>query len=131
MIHEIINPSDPYTIECDDMALLTASVFVLGEGSYSTRSSDTDYEVPMTIFGGKDGASYFRDTFGFDLSKYVGEYKLEIAECLESVCLGSANDRILFMSARDKIDDEAKREEFVKEWFDKNQSSMNQIGQRY
>jgi hypothetical protein len=31
MIHTIINPSDKYTIDCDDMAVLTAAIFVLGD----------------------------------------------------------------------------------------------------
>jgi len=130
MIHEIINPSDAYTIETDDMALLTASIFALGEGMYATRSDDTDYEVPMTAFGGDNAIEFFKKEFDFDFADYVGGNKVKIGECLSTVCLGDADDRLLYFSALDKIEDEAKKEEFVKEWYDKKQSSMNGIGQR-
>ncbi len=130
MIHEIINPSDKYTIECDDMEVLTASIFILGEGAYGTTSNDTDFEVPMTMFGGKDGVSFFKDTFNKDFEKYFHSNKIKIAECLESVCLGDIKSRKLYFSALSKITDESKREEFKKEWFDEKQSSLNQIGQR-
>ena len=130
MIHEIINPSDKYTIECDDMALLTASIFLLGEGMYGTSSEETEYSVPLTAFGGKDGVTLFKEEFGHALSDYVGSHKKEISDCLNSVCLGDANERILYFSTLEKIDDAEKKQAFINEWFDKQQSSTNQIGQR-
>ncbi len=130
MIHEIINPSDKYTIECDDMALLTASIFLLGEGLYGTTSEETDYQVPLTVFGAKDGVSVFKDEFGFDLSEYIGTHKKEIAECLNSVCLGDFEERKLYFSALDKIEDPERKKAFINEWFEEKQSSTNEIGQR-
>ena len=82
MIHEIINPSDQYTIECDDMELLTASIFALGEGAYGTKCEDTNFEVPMTIFGG-DGVKFFKENFNQDFAEYVNSNKIKIADCLD------------------------------------------------
>jgi len=129
MIHEIINPSDEYTIECDDMEILTASIFILGEGSYATESKDTDFKVPITIFGGENGEDFFKNTFGKDLGEFANANKPEIAECLETICIGSIDDRELYIMALSKIDEDQK-EDFIKEWYDKKQSSMNGIGQR-
>ena len=130
MIHYIINPSDSYTIKCDDMALLTASIFLLGEGKYSTESDDTDFFVPITVFGGPSGVEFFQKEFDLDFAKYVETHKTEIAECLDTVCLGSIADRELYFSALDKITDDGKRKEFIDEWYDKKQTSLNGIGQR-
>ena len=129
MIHEIINPSDTYTIECDDMEVLTASIFILRQGTYTTESNATDFRVPITIFGGENAVEFFKSEFDKDFEEYFKNNKTKIADCLDTVCIGSISDREMYFSAISKIDDESKKEQFKSEWYDKNQTSLNQIGQ--
>lgn len=82
----------------------------------------------MTIFGG-NGVEFFKETFDLDLSEYVSENKAKIGECLGTVVLGKKSDRELFNSAVERMD-EKNKEEFIAEWYDKKQSSLNGIGQR-
>lgn len=129
MLHEIINPSDKYTIECNDMALLTASIFALGEGKYGTASNDTDFEVPITIFG-QNGVEFFREKFGIEFGDYVLENKRKIGECLGTIVLGSYDDRAVYLSSLEKIKDENEKRDFIAKWYNEHQTSENQIGQR-
>jgi len=129
MIHEIINPSDAYTIECENMELLTAAIFILGEGAYGTSSLETNYQVPMTIFGSENGVDFFKKTFDLDLHEYVKNHKKEIASCLSTICLGKIEDRNIYFSNLEKLDG-IEKEKYIEKWYDEKQSSMNQIGQR-
>lgn len=130
MIHEIINPSDKYTIECDDMKLLTATIFILGEGMYSTSSKETDFKVPITVFGPVDGLTFFKETFGEDLSVYIQKNKSLLSDCLWSVCLGDETQREYYFSELNKRKTDEEKDIFIKKYYDKNQSSMNDIGGR-
>lgn len=129
MIHEIINPSDPYTIECDDMALLTASIFVLGEGKLGTSSEETDFTVPITIFLPEGGAVYFENEFNIDFESYVETNKVRIGECLGTVVLGKVSDRDKYFEFI-KNDDKDEREKLIEKWYDENETSSSQLGQR-
>ena len=129
MIHEIINPSDKYYIECDDLAVLTASIFLLSNGMYTTTSKDTDYQVPITVFGGQNAVDFFKEKFDFSLKTFVNEKNVEISECLASVTIGDLNVRKNFLEKLSKLKEEEK-ESFILKWLDKYQTSTNQIGQR-
>lgn len=52
MLFEIINPSDPYTLETDSYAAAVAAVCILGEGKYGLDPIDCDVpKVPLALFG--------------------------------------------------------------------------------
>jgi len=130
MIHEIINPSDNYTIECNDMALLTASIFLLGEGTLSTKSEETNYTVPITAISTINGVEFFKKEFNEDLSEYISKNTLRISNCLNSVCLGKLKDREKFFSKLNNFETQKEKDEFIKKWIDKKQTSLNPIAQR-
>ena len=52
MLFEIINPSDPYTLETDSYAAAVAAVCILGEGKYGLDPIGCDVpKVPLALFG--------------------------------------------------------------------------------
>ncbi len=130
MLHEIINPSDKYYVECDDLAVLTASIFLLGNGLYSTKSKETEYSVPMTAFNEVNAVDFFKNEFDLDLKSFVNDKNIEISECLGNITIGDLNVRKNFLEKIQIIKEEKEKEKFILKWFDKYQTSMNQIGQR-
>lgn len=56
MKFEIINPSDPYTMEADDLEIAAVSVSFLGDGKYALEGIDDAQgnNVPMFLLGGHD-----------------------------------------------------------------------------
>ena len=88
MIYEIINPSDPYTIEHSDFLALAAACVLLGNRQYALNPVGHDGEkVPLFIFGGFDKWWAERATLSFD--DYLEANKLTIADALDSVKLQS------------------------------------------
>jgi len=130
MIHNLINMSDPYTFETEDLPALTAAVFILGEGRYATESEDTDFSVPITAFGGENGVTFFKRKFEQDFTDYIHNSPLDIAQCLDSLCLGKASDRDTYFGELKKLDNDEAKKAFTEKWYDKRQSSMNSIGQK-
>src|SRR5262245_29539857 len=99
MLYEIINPSDPYTIDCPDLAIATVACVLLGAGQYAFVPQDgttTDEEVklgdrgvPMFLFGGED--AFATKHFGMTMQgllrdvRNAPERRLALATALDSV----------------------------------------------
>jgi hypothetical protein len=97
MLFEIINPSDPYTIEANSLEIAAVACCILGEGKYALAelSGDKSGNVPMFMFGGQD--DWFMKQFGrtFEQScNYASqECTDELCCCLASVMIGGADNR--------------------------------------
>lgn len=115
MIFEIINPSDPYTLESDDLEIASVAVVVLGRGQYGMRQIDGDkkFEMPIFLFGGED--EWFKENFGDNAEVVIGRCfegkKEQLAAALDSVRIGGIEDRNKSKEEHDKV-----------------RSSMNNIG---
>ena len=115
MIFEIINPSDPYTLECDDLEIASVTVCFLGQGQYGMHQIDGDKEfrMPIFLFGGEN--EWFKENFGDNADVIIGrcfkDKKLQLADALDSVRIGGIN-------SRGKSKDE----------HNENRSSVNDIG---
>lgn len=132
MIFDLINPSDPYTLETHDYEVACVSVVLLGEGKYSIKQVDGDFEMPIFMFGGHD--EWFHKTFGKTMEKtiqkVIQEKKTELIDCLQSVIVGSPKDRTLYLEALSLIDGEAQKQQWRDKWHDVHRGSMNNIGSR-
>lgn len=66
MKFEIVNPSDPYTMEADDLQIAAVAVCLLGNGKYMAKGQGRDdgQDVPFFLFGGVD--EWFIEKFGMD-----------------------------------------------------------------
>lgn len=97
MLFEIINPSDPYTIEAPDMKIAAAACVLLGNGQYAFRPLEGEgaVEVPLFLFGGHD--EWFKEQFGAGtdavLTDIMENRRAALADCLDSTTYGSAADR--------------------------------------
>ena len=90
MKYEIINPSDPYTIEHTDFLALAAACVLLGNGQYGLAPVGHDGErVPIFIFGGFD-KWWHEHSPTADLDAYLEANKRAIAEAMDSVALTSS-----------------------------------------
>lgn len=133
MIYEIINPSDKYTIECEDFKTACVATLILGEGHWGLESVDAKgvyhKEMPLFIFGGHDKwlTEQFGQTFG-ELLESIGMNA--IGEALDSVLIGDVKDRQAYNDGLALIDDPLKREEWRNRWHDQRRTSMNDIGAR-
>jgi hypothetical protein len=91
---EIINPSDPYTMEAEDLEIAAVAVSFLGAGRYALQGigKDAGTDVPIFLFGGHD--EWFAEKFGMDFdatSTHVLDHRAEaLATALDSVTLGRA-----------------------------------------
>lgn len=127
-VYEIINPSDPYTLECDDLAVATLAVVLLGRGHYGLNDENDQNIVPIMLFG--DSGSWFQQQFGKTLEELLkATSKDKIADCLDSVIYGSFGDRRRYLTALNLIDDPEKQAEWARTWHDQ-RSSLNDIGGR-
>lgn len=95
MRFNIVNPSDPYTMEADDLEVAAVAVCLIGEGKYPLEAlgddSNKGNSVPAFLFGGHDEwfQARFGGTFEAVLTRSIMERTDALARALESVKLGS------------------------------------------
>lgn len=116
-VYEIVNPSDYYTLESDDVGLACIACMLLGEGHYGLDDvANPGVEVcPMFIFGG-DPEGWLKEKHGLDIGDVLKNRRGDLAKILRSVRIG---DREQAFAAEDVV-----------AWHDKKRSSMNDIGRR-
>lgn len=94
MKFEIVNTSDPYTMEAADMEVAAVAICFLGSGSYALKGvgEDAGQDVPFFLFGSHD--AWFIEKFGMnceDTSNHVADHRAgELADAFDSVKLGRA-----------------------------------------
>ena len=100
MLYEIVNPSDPYTIEAPSLDVAVMVSILLGQGNYQFKSLDGGEDIPFFSFGGGDAwcKKHFKEDL-MDLSNRVMDTNLSgVADCLDSVLYGDAEDRVEFLA---------------------------------
>jgi len=133
MLYEIINPSDPYTIEAPSLDVALVACLFLGSGQYGFKPIDGGaIEIPLFLLGGHE--EYCQEHFGCTLdaliTRVTEEKSAELAKCFESCLIGYQQDRSTYKAGLELIDDPAKREQWRDRWLDEGRSSMNNIGGR-
>jgi len=93
MKFNIINPSDPYTMEADDLEIAAVAVSILGNGKYPLEGigDATGENVPPFLFGGHD--EWFTEKFGGNYEqiaqRVIDSRSDALARAFESVTLQS------------------------------------------
>ncbi len=96
MKFDLINPSDPYTFEADDLQVAAVMVCLLGEGRYLAdalgEDADKGNNVPAFLFGGHDEwfVSKFARTYEATFTHCLEHRTDALARAFESVTLGAA-----------------------------------------
>lgn len=125
MICEIINPSDPYTMECETFLIGAVAVALLGNGKMGLHSEDGELSTPI-LFGWDD---WFKGEGVTDLSAFLDENKAIIADALRSVRIGDFADRRAEAVAIKHMTPAAVQG-YRAEIHDARRTSMNDIGSR-
>lgn len=93
MIYELINPSDPVTLEADDLTIARAACLLLGRGAYALEDENGAEAMPLLLF---DSFDRWASDNSFDLSEILKKRESEIAACLRSfVCVSIADRRAI------------------------------------
>lgn len=130
---EIINPSDPYTLQAEGLIEAVAASIFLGNGKYGLTAIDHDLgNGPLFLFGGIKEVEEWFQSHGttWDAVRFEPEWLTKIAGVLESVLIGKNSERKIFDHTLTLIDDPDKKKEFIEKWHDDHRSSMNDIGGR-
>jgi len=128
-IFEIINPSDPYTMETEDWEAACIATVLLGSGQYALHEVGGERSMPIFIFGGAD--EWFKEQFGCTFEESLHRVdNPRVGAVLDTVLTCKATERQDFKDAIALIDDPAKREQYREKWHDRRRSSMNDIGER-
>lgn len=123
MICEIINPSDPYTLVCDDFICAAVVIALLGDGQLGLGDETGELDTPL-VFGWED---WFVKQGIKNIDKYTKEHLSEMADILDTVLIGSAKDRVVVDLALKKLSpDDGKK--WLLERHDIKRSSLNDIG---
>lgn len=131
MLFEVVNPSDPYTIEASSLDVAAIVSLMLGHGKFELRSLDGGDNVPFFAFGGVDEwAQYMFKESMMELSNRVMDTKLaEVADSLDSILYGNQQDRIDFLaSTKDMNRQMFEASRMIRQ--DSCRSSANDIGER-
>lgn len=113
MMYKIVNPSDPYTLEANNLETAAVVCVFLGEGRYElqeceTSENDGAVAVPFFMFGGAD--KWFKDHFGRSLDESINHVGYPaIAAVLDTVLIGSPGKRDYERSSMNDIGGKAKR----------------------
>jgi len=132
MLYEIINPSDPYTIECSNHQVATAACFLLGHGKYAFEPLDGSKElrVPIFLMGGHD--EWCQEKFGMDASTLLEDVlkkqSAELIAAFESCLIGKVGDRKEFEEACKRLEGNEDIKEFKLKRHESKRSSLNDIG---
>jgi hypothetical protein len=122
MICEIINPSDPYTLVTDDFEKAAVAIAVIGNGKLGL-SGYGPLHSPV-LFGWDE---WFEKRGITDLGAYLDANLESLAAILDTVLIGSAEDREVCDLVLAAIPEEA-RPAFLEARHDKMRTSMNDIG---
>lgn len=129
MLYKIVNPSDPYTIETPSLDVAVMTAILLGQGEYSFEPITDGERVPIFAFSGGDKwcQEHFKEDL-MELSNRVMDTKLgEVADCLDSVLYGDAQERVEFLESTKDLDRSTFQAERAMRQMDRC-SSMNDIG---
>jgi hypothetical protein len=131
MLFKIVNMADPYTVEAPSLDVAAVAAVLLGQGRYKFESLDGGENVPFFAFGGADDwcMDHFKESL-MELSNRVMDTKMsEVADCLDSVLYGDAQDRLDFLESTEGMNRETfEAARIIRQ--DDRRSSMNDIGER-
>ena len=130
MLYEIVNPSDPYTIDGEE-SVVVAAVLLLGSGAYFLTECDSDKKVdmPFLLFDGtkEDLNKWWDAHHGVTFEAFLVARIVEIKQALATVLIGSASDRRFAEKTLAMLPPD-KRDEWLADYKERKRSSLNNIG---
>ena len=94
MIYELINPSDPITLEADSDNVAIIAAILIGHGQYGLTNNEGKDVMPIFLFAGWDELEKWLDEEKYQHGKdFVDEHRAEIVACLRSTMVASLHER--------------------------------------
>ena len=116
-------------MESDNFLAACIACIVVGGEKYALSEVGGELQMPIGIFMHGGIEKWPEETFKKTLDELVTDSDDAVIAALESILIGSSNDREVFKLATAKMSAEDSKT-FRKEWNDKYRSSMNDIGAR-
>jgi hypothetical protein len=130
MICEIINPSDPYTLQTDNFDAAALAVWLIGRGTFGLKTvgvPESEHQSTPILFGWQEWA---RGRYLPSVDAYIEAHRREIAAACDSVMIGSVDVRRAFTTAIAYMAPERVRE-YRAEIYDQQRTSLNRIGESF
>lgn len=128
-IYELVNPSDAYTFDTDDVQALCVGVAMYSNGWYGITDDQDKCVIGVTALGGIE--EWAKEQFGsMEKLKEVlatKEFRLRIATALETIMIGKTGTRKALMMCLKEVPEE-KRKELQVKMIEEQRTSMNDIG---
>lgn len=125
MIYEIINPSDPVTIEADDLLVAQVATLLIGSGNMGLRDECDEAVLPIFLFGGLDEWLASKGLGGEDgLNGYIESHRAELSACLLSAACCKLGVRRALLKAMAGAPDP---QESIRAYNEEQRSSLNDI----
>ncbi|MEM1202665.1 MAG: hypothetical protein AAGN66_05505 [Acidobacteriota bacterium] len=120
---EVVNPSDPYSLRCDDFLVGCVAVLFLGEGAYGCHEVGGEERQSPVLMGWEA----FLEANGIEIGPFADQRASEIADALDSLLIGSPALRLDVESMAAEIPDSG-LDSWLDGYLDRHRSSMNNIG---
>lgn len=129
MIYEVVNPSDPMTIEAEDSVLASLAITLLSNGAYGLYDEDGRAVLPIFRFSKPELFIRWLNENNIDSNKIEDFYVKngrEMAAILESMVYGDAADRKGIMALAEKMS-ATDRADAIASWNNSKRSSLTNI----
>jgi hypothetical protein len=123
MLWELINPSDPYTFRADSVEVAGAVVLFLSY-RFGARTIDEEPVMQTPLLTGWDA---WLEAHGID-SDWITAHRVEIADALDSLLIGSKDNRVDAEEAMNRMAPE-EREAWRNQRQERLRTSLNEIGE--
>jgi len=134
--YEIINPSNPCTIEANDDIVAGVAMMAVGSGQLGLADEAGNCIIPLLMFGGFirwlvdvgiAKPEHDEAEAGAALKAYVLDHKLAIADVLDTCMYGSFADRKAYNRGLDMILGTVAKTKWRDDWATDRRSSVNDI----
>ena len=122
MICDIINPSDAMTLKADDFEAACVAIAIVGQGQWGIKDVENEDNSSPVLFGWEDWLAKRE----IDLSQYIKDNRLLLADILDTVMLGTPSGRADLEAMLAEIPEE-RREAWIADRNDRRRSSLNDI----
>lgn len=136
MLFNVVNPSDPYTMDAPDLMSAAVAVCLIGEGKYGLTQIDAvDGEQPkiVPVFLLTSHEDWFTEHFGQGFADTLtvatsAEHMPNLIKALDSLVYGHQEDRAEFLRQL-QAQPPAEREDFRLRWQAERRTSTAQIAE--
>jgi hypothetical protein len=129
-LYEIMNPSDAYTCTAESDTVVTIAMLMLGRGLIGAKRDGCEEAFGLLMFC-PDIDAWWAEHFPGEapLREFHAGWVAQVADCLDSVLIGSKRHRVLYEETLAMLPEE-RHADFRAMWHDKHRDSMNDIGAR-